>query len=67
MQISDVAYTHIQTSSSTVWVIEHDLQFTPNIIVVDLDGIVIEGEYDYGSGSITATFSQAITGAAYLS
>lgn len=67
LQISDVAYAHYQTSSSTVWDIEHNLQFTPNIIVVDLDGKVIEGDYEYSGNTITATFSQAITGAAYLS
>lgn len=67
LQISDVAYAHYQTSSSTVWVIEHDLQFTPNIIVVDLEGKVIEGDYEYSGNTVTAMFSQAITGAAYLS
>jgi hypothetical protein len=67
LQINDVAYTHLQTTSSTVWEIEHDLQFTPNVTVVDLNSIVVEGECEYGAGIVTITFSEAIAGAAYLS
>jgi hypothetical protein len=67
LQINDVAYTHLQTTSSTVWTINHTLDFKPNITVVDLDGEVIEGDYQYSGNTITATFSNSITGAAYLS
>jgi hypothetical protein len=67
LHISDVAYAHYQTSSSTVWTIDHGLEFKPNITVVDLDGKVIEGDYQYSGNTITATFSNSITGAAYLS
>lgn len=64
---NDVAYAHYQTQESNVWIIQHELQFTPNIIVVDLNGSVIEGDYEYSGQTITATFSESITGAAYLS
>jgi hypothetical protein len=67
LTIDEVAYTHLQTTSSNTWSIVHELDFTPNVIVVDLNGNVIEGDYQYSGNTITATFSQAITGAAYLS
>ena len=68
--IDDVAYTHYQTIASDTWSIlqtQHNLQFTPNVTVVDLNGNVIEGDCQYMSGNITITFSQAIAGLAYLS
>lgn len=68
--IDDVAYTHYQTISSDIWEIlqtNHNLQFAPNVTVVDLNGNVIEGDCQYNSGNITITFSQAIAGLAYLS
>lgn len=67
LHITDVAYTHYQTTASNVWHVEYALQFTPNITVVDLNGKVIEGDYEYTTNAIIATFSQSITGAAYLS
>lgn len=67
LKIEDVSYVHYQTSASNSWVIEHTLDFTPNIIVVDLDGNVIEGDYQYSGNTINVNFSSAITGAAYLS
>jgi hypothetical protein len=65
--ISDVSHTHYQTTASSVWTITHQLLFTPNIIVIDMDGRVFEGSYQYNGQTITATFSDSITGAAYLS
>ena len=65
--ISDVSYTHYQTIPSNVWTITHGLLFTPSIIVIDIDGRVFEGAYQYNGNTITATFSDSITGAAYLS
>jgi len=67
LTLDEVAYTHLQLTSSSTWSIVHELDFTPNVIVVDLNGTVIEGDYQYSGNTITATFSQAITGAAYLS
>lgn len=67
LTISDIAYVHYQTAPSATWSVTHTLEFTPNIIVVDLDGKVIEGDYQYSGNTITANFSSAITGAAYLS
>lgn len=67
LDIADVSHVYIQSIASSTWSITNPLQFTPNIVVVDLSGNVIEGDYNYGSGVITATFSQPIIGAAYLS
>lgn len=70
LSIEDVAYTHFQTVPQQTWTITHPLQFTPNIIVVSLvSGTQQEviGDYEYNGNTITATFSQPITGAAYLS
>lgn len=70
LQLADIAYTHLQTSPAQTWTITHPLQFVPNIIVVSLvSGIQQEviGDYEYNGNTIVATFSQPITGAAYLS
>ena len=67
LTLDEIAYTHLQVTASNTWSIVHELEFTPNVIVVDLNGNVIEGDYQYSGNTITATFSQAITGAAYLS
>jgi hypothetical protein len=67
LKISDVSYTHYQPVPLNSWNIVHPLEFVPNIIVVDLDGKVIEGDYEYSGNTIIANFSNAITGAAYLS
>ena len=67
LTLNDIAHAHYQTTASSVWSIVHTLEFTPNIVVVDLDGNVIEGDYEYNGNTIVANFSSAITGAAYLS
>lgn len=67
LQISDVSYTHYQTIASTTWTVVNPLNFSPNIMVVDLDGNTIEGDCQYSGNTIILNFSNAITGAAYLS
>lgn len=70
LALADVAYTHLQTTASQTWTITHPLQFVPNIVVVSLvSGTQQEviGDYEYNGNTITATFSQPISGAAYLS
>lgn len=64
----DLGQVYQQTSPSTVWNIVHTLAFTPNIIIVDTEGNVVEGDYHYISDNeITAYFNVAIAGKAYLS
>lgn len=64
----DLGQVYTQTSPSTVWNIVHTLTFVPNIIIVDSENNVVEGDYQYISNNqITATFNSAISGKAYLS
>lgn len=60
-------HTHYQTIPDSVWTIEHSLVFNPNAIFIDFNGNVIEGECQYNGNVVTATFSESITGVAYLS
>lgn len=63
-----VAYGHTQTVASTTWIISHNLGWYPNITVQDSSGATIEGDITYTSNRVlTLTFSEAITGKAYLS
>lgn len=65
---NDLGQAYTQSSPSTVWNIAHTLGFTPNIIIVDASGEVVEAALEYVSATqITATFSEAISGTAYLS
>lgn len=64
----DLGQVYAQSLPSTVWDIVHTLSFIPNVIIVDPQGNVIEGAYEYISAShIRATFSNSISGSAYLS
>jgi hypothetical protein len=63
-----LGYVHLQLTPATQWNILHPLQFVPNIVVVDLEGEVVEGFYEYlDENSIRATFSNPFSGKAYLS
>lgn len=65
---NDLGQVYTQTSPSTVWNIVHTLTFVPNIIIVDSEKNVVEGDYEYVSNNeITAKFNTAISGKAYLS
>lgn len=65
---NDLGQVYEQSSPSTVWNIAHTLGFTPNIVIVDTSGEVVECALDYVSATqITATFSESIAGKAYLS
>lgn len=64
----DLGQAYTQTSPSTEWNIAHTLGFTPNIVIVDTEGTVVEGLLEYLSATqIRATFSEPIAGTAYLS
>lgn len=62
------SYVHTQGIASTSWVIPHNLNFYPNVTVVNSTGHTLVGDITYTSTtSLTLTFSAAITGTAYLS
>ena len=65
---SRVSYVHLQGSPSSTWVVNHNLNFYPNVTVQDSAGTIYEGEISYTNlDSITVTFSSAFSGKAYLS
>ena len=62
------SYVHTQSLVSDTWVVNHNLDFYPNVTVVDSGGNIYEGEIAYNSSNqITITFSLAFSGTAYLS
>lgn len=65
--LDQVAETFYQTVAADVWIINHNLNFVPNVTVVDLNGSIIEGDYKFYNDKIEAVFSEPIVGAAYLS
>lgn len=65
---NDLGQVYNQVSASTVWNIAHTLGFTPNVIIVDTAGNVVEPAIEYLSATqIRATFSEPTAGKAYVS
>lgn len=63
-----ISYVHSQGVTSTSWVVNHNLNFYPNVTVVDSSGTIYEGEITYTSpNQLTLTFSTGFSGTAYLS
>jgi hypothetical protein len=63
-----VAFNHQQGVSSTTWSITHNLNFYPNVTVVDSAGTIVEGEITYTNrNSLVLNFQTAFSGNAYLS
>lgn len=63
-----IAYTHTQSSVSSLWVVNHNLSFQPGVHTVDSAGTTIEGIVSYNSSTqIQVAFSSAVSGYAYLS
>jgi hypothetical protein len=61
-------YAHTQYSASNRWEITHNLNYKPNVTVVDSAGTIIEGSIEYpGPNSIVLLFSASFAGTAYLS
>lgn len=63
----DVAYTHTQSVASSVWTINHNLNFKPVAVVLDSAGTNCEGSFSYPNNvTMVITFNSAFTGTAYL-
>lgn len=65
-------HEHIQSVASKVWIIEHPLNFNPNVTTVALiNGVEIEIKgivtYVEDKKKVKVEFSQAVAGKAYLS
>jgi len=68
LDVDSLAYRHVQSASSTTWIINHPLPFRPNISVIDSAGQeIFPGETQYiSSSTIQLTFSSSVGGEAYL-
>ena len=63
-----VAFAYTQQTASATWTINHNLNFHPNITVVDSGGTIVEGEIQYvDQNNVTLRFQSAFAGIAYLS
>jgi hypothetical protein len=61
-------YTHNQMTSSSTWVITHNLGFFPSVSVVDNGNNVVIGDVSYISvNQVSISFSASFGGKAYLS
>ena len=63
-----LGFVYYQQTSASTWTITHNLNFYPNVTVVDSAGTIVEGEISYVSASqVVLTFRSAFSGQAYLS
>jgi hypothetical protein len=61
-------YTYIQMNPESVWTINHNLDFFPNVTAFDSAGTEIVGSIEHQSAKVlTITFTSATGGTAYLS
>ena len=70
--IGDITFTHNQTSTSSTWVITHNLNRFPSVTVIDSGNSIVIGTVVYNSNKqLTITFfsggsALAFQGKAYL-
>jgi hypothetical protein len=63
-----VSYKFEQQSAVNIWNIIHNLNFNPNITVLDYSGNTIECDISHVSANqVRLTFSSVVSGYAYLS
>jgi hypothetical protein len=66
--ISLVSYTYEKRSNSALWNIPHNLGFMPNVTVIDYGQNNVECDIEHvDQNNLTLTFSEQISGHAYLS
>tara|TARA_R110000822_G_scaffold63047_11_gene155165 strand:+ start:804 stop:1850 length:1047 start_codon:yes stop_codon:yes gene_type:complete len=64
---TDKNYVHTQGTSSTSWVVNHNLNKFPSVTVVDSAGTIVIGVVAYGSvNQSTLTFKASFSGKAYF-
>lgn len=62
------SYVHEQMSASSTWVIPHNLNMFPNVLIIDSVGEQVMGNVSYTSlNTVTVNFSAPISGQAYIS
>ena len=66
-QLAESRYVHVQGSASNVWNINHNLNRTPSVMVVDSSGQVVFGNVIFiDNNNINVEFSAGFSGKAYL-
>ena len=61
-------FTHVQSDASAVWSIVHNLGFYPSVTLCDASGDEILGDISFADeNTLTVSFSEAVSGTAYLS
>lgn len=65
--VNHVRFTHIQTAISNEWTINHNLNFYPNVTVLDNSSRVLETDLVYlNSNTVKIVMNSASSGTAYL-
>ena len=63
-----VSYTHLQSATSDMWTIVHNLNFFPNVTAFDSAGTQVEGNVIHtNETTLNIVFSSPISGKAHLS
>lgn len=63
-----VSYTHAQIPPSTQWDVSHNLNFYPNVMVIDSGNNMVEGSVtQIDTNNLRINFTGAISGRAHLS
>jgi hypothetical protein len=59
-------YTHTQSQSASIWVVQHNLNKKPAVSIVDTGDNEVEGDILYNdNNTLTLTFSAPFSGKAY--
>lgn len=65
--LSDKSFIHNQSTASSTWVVQHNLDKHASVTVVDSAGTVVVGQVDYDSlDQITLSFKASFSGKAYF-
>ena len=63
----DKSYVHVQSQAAKVWVVKHDLDKMPSVVVKDSAGNTVIGESEYvDKNTVILSFSGAFSGKAFL-
>ena len=63
----DKSYVHVQSHAAKVWVVKHDLDKMPAVVVKDSAGNTVIGESEYvDKNTVILSFSGAFSGKAFL-
>ena len=68
MNASGTGFIFTQTESSNLWIIQHNLNYKPNVYTENNDGNEIRGSItQVDTNNLTISFSSPVSGKAYLS